>query len=167
MPTLISSASILWGSAVAALALASVTDLRSGRIPNALSISTAAAGTCGLLWAVRPFEHVLAALATGALLIGLRHLGRLLRGKPGVGGGDIKLSIGLALLIGWQALIAFYLGCVLGAAYALFARKPLNSAIRFAPLWLAGALSALILQQGGGAEWLLELIMQASVEVRP
>lgn len=91
-------------------------DLRTGRIPNAL---TAAAALAGLALAILGLTHVtlLLALAGGALGFGLMLPGRLF---GATGGGDVKLMAALGTLLGpHQVIVAFLAGAIAGGALAL------------------------------------------------
>lgn len=132
--------------ALVALVVATVTDLRGGVVPNALTASTALVGV-GLSAATGSLEaHALAAVGTVAVLLGARALGHGLAGRPGLGMGDVKLGAGLALLVGWPALWAFYLAAVLGVIVGgvVWARGRFERArpVPFVPFLLGGAVAA-------------------------
>jgi prepilin peptidase CpaA len=108
----------LLGAAVIVVtaAIATVVDLRTGRIPNAL---TAAAALAGLTLAGLGLTGVTLGLAiTGGLLgLGLMLPGRLF---GGTGGGDVKLMAAFGTLLGpKQIVIAFLCGAIVGGVLAL------------------------------------------------
>ena len=96
---------------------AAVIDLRTGRIPNAL---TASAALAGLTLATLRLTGVSVpmALAGGALGFVLMLPGRLF---GGTGGGDVKLMAAFGTLLGpGHIVIAFLCGAIAGGALALF-----------------------------------------------
>ena len=122
----------------------SVIDLRSRRIPNRLLALMGAGGVLIYLTAPR---QLLAALICACLCALLLFPISLIRGA-GLGAGDIKLIIALALILGRGAhiLAALILACVFGliqiVVLALWRRKVPRS-IAFAPALIAGALLAI------------------------
>jgi prepilin peptidase CpaA len=93
-----------------------VIDLRTGRIPNAL---TAAAALAGLIGATLGLNDVTLpmALAGGALGVGLLLPGRIL---GGTGAGDVKLMGAFGTLLGpRQIVVAFLAGAIAGGVLAL------------------------------------------------
>lgn len=79
-----------------------------------------------------------------------------------MGEGDVKLSAGLGLLVGYPAVIvylalAFILGGVFGAVGLLTKTVNLKTAVPFAPFLIIGALSALFLG-GNLIGWYLGII---------
>jgi prepilin peptidase CpaA len=93
-----------------------VIDLRTGRIPNAL---TAAAAVAGLAFATLGLNDVTLpmALAGGVLGLALMLPGRIL---GGTGAGDVKLMGALGTLLGpRQIVVAFLAGAIAGGVLAL------------------------------------------------
>jgi prepilin peptidase CpaA len=89
--------------AVVVSGLAALWDLRTGKIPNWLTVGAATAGTMGQAWAGWLGGHSLAALAIqvalslgGALVCGLVPL--LLFRMRALGGGDVKLFAAIGTL---------------------------------------------------------------------
>ncbi len=136
---------------VAAYAAILVADLRSGRIPNAITYSLLAlalvARPAGI--GIVPVQS-LAAAAVTALVFGALAL----RGWMGMG--DAKLAAAIALASG-PALalvtlwIAFVLGGLAGVALLLLRRAGRGSAIPFGPFLALAAIAAAL-----GSEALLE-----------
>ena len=91
-------------SAAAAIAGAGI-DLRTGRIPNALTATTAAAGL-GLAAAGVTGTSFVAAALGGTLGIALMMPGHL---AGGTGAGDVKLMGALGTLVGPGAVVAIFL----------------------------------------------------------
>ena len=101
--------------AVLAAGTAAVIDVRTGRIPNLLTAGTAAAG---LTLALLGIGHtgIVAALAGGALGLGLMLPGHLL---GGTGAGDVKLMGAMGTLLGPAAtVVAFLASAITGGALA-------------------------------------------------
>ncbi|MEM1055061.1 MAG: A24 family peptidase [Bacteroidota bacterium] len=137
---------------VAALLLvtvAAVTDLREGRIPNALTLTAAGVGlVLGVLTGAIQ-TAVLAGLAGGGALFAVRLLGHALYRQPGMGWGDVKLAGALGTIIGWPVLWALFLAAVVGSVVGLGLRlrprdarghngKPRPMQIVFAPFIAVG-----------------------------
>lgn len=119
----------------------SVIDLRRRRIPNRLLLLMSVGGV--LIYFIAP-RQALAALICASLCALLLFPISLLRGA-GLGAGDIKLIVALALILGRGAhiLAGLILACVFGliqiVVQALWRRKVPRS-IAFAPALIAGAL---------------------------
>jgi prepilin peptidase CpaA len=96
-------------------ATATVVDLRTGRIPNAL---TAAAALAGMTFAAAGLTTVTPGLALAGGLVGF---GLMLPGRlfGGTGGGDVKLMAALGTLLGpRQIVVAFLCGAIVGGVLA-------------------------------------------------
>lgn len=122
----------------------SVIDLRSRRIPNRLLILMSGGGV--LIYFTAPHQ-ALAALICASFCALLLFPISLLRGT-GLGAGDIKLIVALALILGRGAhiLAALILACIFGliqiVVQALWRRK-IPRSIAFGPALIAGALLAI------------------------
>ncbi|HEX6988803.1 MAG TPA: A24 family peptidase [Bacillota bacterium] len=131
---------------VAALTAVTVTDLRSSLIPNRLLVG-AALLTAPLVMAAglqAPVDMVLGALVCGGLMLLVALLAR-----GGMGGGDVKLSAYIGLVLGWrQGLVALAIGVLLGGLAGVSAlvarRRGLRDAIPYGPYLAAGAVLALL-----------------------
>jgi len=93
--------SIAWWPTVAVLAIATVTDLRSRRIPNWLVLPFMAAGIGISVWlqAWHGLAQSMEGLALGALLFGV------LAWMGGMGMGDVKLCAAIGAWVGPSQLI--------------------------------------------------------------
>jgi prepilin peptidase CpaA len=105
--------------ALVAAGTAAVIDLRTGRIPNALTAGTAAAG---LALAAAGMTGLSPAMALGGAAVGLALMlpGHLL---GGTGAGDVKLMAALGMLLGPGLVVLTFLysaiaGGVLAVAHA-------------------------------------------------
>src|SRR5689334_22196323 len=114
---------------IAALVPEVATDLRSRRIPNALTGPAALAAIA--------FGGHLAAGALAAALLGVAALGR----PDGMGLGDAKLAGVMGLCLGAPVLTALLVACAATVAYGLAARV---RALPFAPFLALGAVAALV-----------------------
>ncbi len=88
-----------------------------------------------------PWASRLLALVLLTLFFGLLSL--ITKGK-GIGFGDLKLSLGLALVFGWPDAIiaigfAFILGAIVGGLLLLFKGKNMKTAVPFVPFIALGA----------------------------
>jgi len=138
-----------WGAALGASLAAAVWDLRTRRIPNALTVTVLLAGLLGATW--RAGAAGLIDAVGGAALLGLPFL--VLFAVGGGGGGDAKLMAALGTWLGVDngvmVLVAVTLtGAVLSILYAV-ARKRLRS------VWLnlrRFAWSGVLLGMGRGTD---------------
>jgi prepilin peptidase CpaA len=102
--------------AVAILAIIAYGDVRTRRIPNALSLAIAILGLTRIALAHDPFAAS-QTLAAGSAIFAATFL---LFWRGVVGGGDAKLVAAVVLLIGYQRLLTFlFLMSLCGGALAL------------------------------------------------
>jgi leader peptidase (prepilin peptidase)/N-methyltransferase len=78
-----------------------------------------------------------------------------LRGRPGLGGGDVKLLAAIGAVLGWQGvlptiLIGSITGLLVGLPLVLFKARDLADPLPFGPFLSLGALAALVLKLVGG-----------------
>ncbi len=139
----------------ALVALAAI-DLKHRLLPDAITLPTLWAGLGfnlalaggGTAFAALPSAVLGAMGGYGALWLAQRGY-RLLRGREGLGSGDLKLTAMLGAWLGWEALPGVvFLAAAAGAAAGLLAGKG-NAPIAFGP-WLALA-GWLALVAGGNA----------------
>ncbi|MEL6772993.1 MAG: prepilin peptidase [Bacteroidota bacterium] len=148
---------------LAVLALAAAFDLRTGLIPNALTLAATAFALVAWLsppLALGPPASALTAASTLALL----RLGSTVwLGAPGFGWGDVKLAVPLGLVLGWSVLWALYLAVVLAALVAVsglaMGRLTRRSLIPFAPFILGGTLLHIALPFGVVLDWVAALTL--------
>jgi leader peptidase (prepilin peptidase)/N-methyltransferase len=123
----------------AALAVATVTDLRARRIPDAVTAPAALAAL-----ALQP-GHLPWGLAAGGFLLA----GALLH-PGGMGLGDVKLAVVMGVCLGSAVVLALIAALVLGtlAGVGIAARRGVAAAraatLPFAPCLAGGALAALL-----------------------
>ena len=127
------------------VAVAAVTDLRTGRIFTPVAGATGVAAL-----AAATFEHRIVAALCGSLALGLALFGlhAATRGR-GLGLGDVRLGwaigAGLGTVAGFAAVAwAFVLGATYGCALLVLRRAQRTSEIRFGPFIAAGTLLALV-----------------------
>ena len=113
--------SLLYCLLASALLVLSVIDFRTYEIPFGINLFILA---LGLIRVVTDLEHIL------NYLIGLLAVSMVLAvlyyatGGRAIGGGDVKLMAACGLLLGWKLIIlAFLLGCVLGAVIHVIRMK--------------------------------------------
>lgn len=100
-----------------ALLVLSVIDARTGEIPAGINIFILVLGVGRLALDYSSWsEYALGFVVVSVPLL----LVLLITGGRGIGGGDIKLMAVCGLFLGWKlALLAFALGCILGAVIHL------------------------------------------------
>ncbi|HEY5961714.1 MAG TPA: A24 family peptidase [Polyangiaceae bacterium] len=111
---------LMSAASLSVVVVASVTDLRAGRIPNWLTLPTMLAGVIGnsVVWGVAGASESLIGLIVCVLVPGVVY--QTSRGQ-GIGGGDIKLFAGLGALLGpMQGLEVELSSFLLVALFAMF-----------------------------------------------
>ena len=113
--------SLLYCLLASALLVLSVIDFRTYEIPFGINLFILA---LGLIRAATDLEHILnyliGLLAVSVVLAVLYYA----TGGRAIGGGDVKLMAACGLLLGWKLIIlAFLLGCVLGAVIHVIRMK--------------------------------------------
>lgn len=130
------------------LIVISVIDFRTYEIPVSLNIAIliiACAQT--ILDNKHVYDHLIGALVVSGFMLLLLLIGRAWKGIDVFGGGDIKLMAAAGLLIGWQYIIlAFFIGCVLGAVIHSIRMKVSKQGhvLAFGPYLCAGILIAML-----------------------
>lgn len=143
---------------VAALGLvllaASIIDQRTQRLPDGLTLAAAvlSLGLAALNGQV--LVGIAAAVITFVLLEGLRRGFLRLRGRAGLGSGDVKLFCALALWLGVATPWAIALAALAGLLVAMVA-KPTGGRIAFGPLIAGGGLIVGLVLDGdlAPADW--------------
>lgn len=141
----INAESILYCLLTSALIVISVIDERTFEIPVVLNYFIALLGVVMCMFDRENLVSHLIGLVCVSLCLYLLYV---LSGGRAIGGGDIKLMAAAGLLLGWKLIIlAFLLGCVLGAGIHLIRMKIskkermlalgpyLSAGIFFAALW--------------------------------
>lgn len=127
----------------------SLVDVREQRLPN--KILWPATGlifvllSCQALFDFK-FDRLLGAVLAGSVSFVVYAVMRFIS-PSSIGFGDVKLSVSIGLMLGWQAwqdvALAALFGFVLGAVFAAVAlatkKASLKSHIAFGPFMLAGA----------------------------
>lgn len=106
---------------VAALIVITFIDLDHRIIPNEISLPGIALGfACSFLFAGRWIESLIGLLVGGGLLLAVSLLYSVVRGKEGLGMGDVKLLAMLGAWLGWKSLLFITLfASVQGIAIAI------------------------------------------------
>jgi len=109
---------------VSLLAAAAI-DLRHFLIPDGLSLPLIPAGLAVAVLEPRldPLAHVIGAVAGGVLLLAVREVYRRLRGREGLGLGDVKLFAAGGAWIAWQGLAFTLLIASLAGLVAVLALR--------------------------------------------
>lgn len=142
------------GGLAAVLALLSWIDIRSGLLPDYLTLPLLAAGLLHAAIAVGgvPVDAVVGAVLAASMLALPALLYRRVRGRDGMGWGDVKLAGAAGAWVGWAGvpglvLIAALLGILAALLRRWIAATPLSAALPFGPalciatmaIWLTGA----------------------------
>lgn len=121
-------------------------DLDFRIIPDGITLPGIVAGLLlgPLAMGTETADSVLGVLAGGGLLYLVGVFGKLVLGKDGMGGGDIKLMAMVGGFIGWRlALLSIFMGSVMGSLVGvpLIALKVMkrDTMIPFGPFLVAGA----------------------------
>lgn len=127
---------------VAALVLLTATliDLKVRRLPDLLtgSLFVFAMGASLLGYGPAPLDALIGAAIGFGSLLGLNLLYQLLRGRNGVGGGDIKLALGLGALTALPDVVLVLAGgailhAIIGVGLIVARRSTLASELPFGP----------------------------------
>lgn len=132
---------------IAALLVITFIDIDHRIIPDSISIPGIPLGFIAsfflpdLSWTA----SALGILFGGGLLLGIAWGYRLITGKDGMGGGDIKLLAMIGAFLGWQGVLftimcASFIGTVAGLALMIRAGKGMKLAIPFGPFLALGAI---------------------------
>lgn len=135
--------------------LLAVVDFKVQRLPDALTLSLAAAALALLGVAAAVPEHAgdwLTALF-GALALGGAYFVLFLINPNGMGFGDVKLALGLGAVLGWYGwsvvflgtFAGFLLGALYGAGLVVARRAGRKTSIPFGPFLIAGAYAGLLI----------------------
>jgi len=138
-PDVVTSAAVI-ASSVAAAAI----DLRTRRVPNALTAATATAGLAIAVTGVGS-TGVIASIVGGLVGFALLLPGHI---WGGTGGGDVKLLAALGTLLGPNKIIVAFLataisGGLIALVIALLHRRFRNETFAYAPAIAVGAIVAL------------------------
>lgn len=151
----VSVSAAIWPVVAGVVAAAAAIDLQCHRLPNLLTLPTAAMTSVAVVAVTVAGDDTsrgIAAVAAaacwyGALwLFGFGYLA--LTGKTGLGGGDMKLTLTLGLVVGWvdpllvlpAMIIATLIGTVIGVAGIVRTGK--STRLAFGPALAAGAVVA-------------------------
>ena len=109
--------SVVYCLLTSALIVLSVLDFRTMEIADGINLFVLLLGIAATLLDIGAWkDHVIGMFSVSVflLIIYLVTVGR------GIGGGDIKLMFGAGLLLGWKgAVLAFFLGCIIGSVIHL------------------------------------------------
>lgn len=119
--------------------LGAIVDSKTGLIPNPVVLGVALISVGVVAWSGFELENLLAPILMIAMLMGLRAIGQMRYGIPGIGLGDVKLLAAMSIALGWSVFWMLYGACVI--ALIIYAIKR-ERVIRFGP---SIALSLLVL----------------------
>lgn len=143
---------VLWLAAGVVMAILFVYDLRWFLLPDKLTIALAGIGVAIVGVSAAETQDVvgtiLTALASVAILAGLYAVLHFVSKGRWVGFGDVKLGVGLALiLVDWQlAIVALFLanfiGCLVVIPLLAFKKLKRSAHVPFGPLLISGTIAA-------------------------
>ena len=129
-----------------ALVVITFIDLDHQIIPDRLSLGGIVVGLVLLPWLPVTYQEALIGLALGAGgLIAIIYGYKVLTGKEGMGGGDVKLLGMIGVFLGWQGVVftifvASLVGSVVGVPWLAAQKKDMQNPIPFGPFLSLGAL---------------------------
>ncbi|UTD29051.1 A24 family peptidase [Bradyrhizobium sp. WD16] len=125
----------------------SCADLRRFILPDRLNLALAVGGIAQSLAIGRPAptDAAVGALLCGGILFAAGEVYRRLRGRAGLGRGDLKLGFAAGLWIGWQQvplmLLIASLSALLFVLLGRRLRQPVSEMIPFGPFLSTGVLA--------------------------
>ncbi|MFI6687584.1 prepilin peptidase [Streptomyces sp. NPDC050485] len=135
--------------------LLALVDLRVHRLPDVLTLplAAAAAALLGLAALLPGHAGSWPTALLGGLALGGGYFVLFLINPAGMGFGDVKLAVGLGVLLGWYgwaillagALLGLVLGAVYGMGLVVVRRASRKTAIPLGPFMIAGAFGGLLL----------------------
>ncbi len=137
-------------------------DLDHKIIPDIISLPGIAVGLGLSLFPFSPvsfLESLLGVFLGGGALYLVGAAYQWLRGREGMGGGDIKLLAMIGAWLGWRSLpfiilISSFSGTILGGGTLLLARRKLSETIPFGPFLVLGTLLYLFFEREIELFWL-------------
>lgn len=143
---------ITWLIAGVILAMLFAYDAKWYLLPDKLTVALAGLGVVSVVFvalrATQPLETVLSSLGAVAVLSGLYLVLYIVSRGRWIGLGDIKLGVGLGLLLGdWRvAIVALFLanfiGCLVVIPFMIKGKLKRDSHVPFGPLLIAGTVIA-------------------------
>jgi len=134
----------------AALVTITFIDLDHRIIPDVISLPGIVVGLAVSFVSplVTPLEALLGVLAGGGVLLAIATGYEMLRGREGMGGGDVKLLAMIGAFLGWQSvfvtlMVASLIGSIIGVGLMVYQRADTKLAIPFGPFLAGGALVSL------------------------
>lgn len=109
--------SVVYCLLTSALIVLSVLDFRTMEIADGINLFILLLGIAATLLDLHAWkDHVIGMFSVSVFLLVIY----LVTTGRGIGGGDIKLMFGAGLLLGWKgAVLAFFLGCIIGSVVHL------------------------------------------------
>jgi leader peptidase (prepilin peptidase) / N-methyltransferase len=134
----------------AALVTITFIDLDHRIIPDVISLPGIVVGLAVSFVSplVTPLGALLGVLAGGGVLLAIATGYEMLRGREGMGGGDVKLLAMIGAFLGWQSvfvtlMVASLIGSIIGVGLMIYQRADTKLAIPFGPFLAGGALVSL------------------------
>lgn len=140
---------------------ASVIDIDHFILPDVFTLGGLAIALIGA--AINPergfIDSVIGMVVGGGMLYIPAYLHFKIRGKEGMGGGDIKLLAWIGALLGWVSipfviLSSCFAGVLFAVARLVFYRVSVNEPLQFGPFIAAGALVYVLVGQPTIVQWM-------------
>jgi leader peptidase (prepilin peptidase)/N-methyltransferase len=132
---------------ISALITISFIDLRHKIIPDVISLPGIIVGfsVSFFLGSINWLDSLIGIISGGGSLFLVGFVYKLLTGREGMGGGDVKLLAMIGAWMGWRSLpfvvlLSSLIGAVIGIAFILLSGKGLRFRIPFGPFLSLGAL---------------------------
>ncbi len=142
--------------------IVSVVDSRRLVIPNTLNAANAGGGFLFAALGTGPFlASVIGGVLGFAALLTFRAGYRSVRGREGLGLGDVKFMAGAGLWVGWHGLAPLMLVASLSALLFLMLRGAVSGhidpqrALPFGPFLCIGTMTVWTVQMTGLAPWII------------
>lgn len=140
--------SIVYFVFIAALLVITFIDIDHKIIPNVITLPGIPIGLLAALGlpSVTVTDSVLGLIAGGGSLLAVAWTYRLITGKEGMGGGDVKLLAMIGTIVGWEGVLftifaSSAVGTLVGLTTILVKGKNMKFAIPFGPFLSIGAIT--------------------------
>ncbi len=142
---------------ISALLALSAIDLATRLLPDVITLPLVVIGLAFSFFStsLAPWDSMLGIAGGGGFFMLISWGYSALRGRPGLGGGDVKLLAAIGAVLGWQGLLPTILigsvtGLLVGLSLVVFKGKDFSTPLPFGPFLSLGAVVALVLKLAAG-----------------